>query len=119
MQRVIRNLAGWRIQLELLFRKRVLPSLAMGVVAGLLTAALVWAFQSDRSPEMAAAVMGLASFGGMFLLITLGAGMLFARDPEQMIAEIRHMLARKPESRWRMAQLAKAEVLLVPPRRRR
>ncbi len=113
MKSMVCTVAGWRIQLEILFQRRVAPSLAMVLTAGLMISAVVWAFQGGSRPELAARVMGLASFGGIMVLAALSAGMLMARGPREMVVELSQALDRCPGSRWRRAQLVKAQLWLA------
>jgi hypothetical protein len=113
MKTVLAELARWRIQTETRLRSRVAPSLAIVFVLVLITAAIMWSFEAGRSPGQAACVIGIAAFGGMFLIAAIGAGMFMARKPEQIIEQLLGDPARTFRSRWKMALLAEAKRCLA------
>jgi hypothetical protein len=109
MRIVFSRVARWRLQTENLLRDWRAPTLAVAVVLGAVAAAVMWAFAADRSPGVAASVMGIAAFGGMFLIAAIGVGIFLARRPQQIIEELLSESARTCRSHWKMALLAEAQ----------
>ncbi len=113
MRKIIREVARWRIQTEIRLKKRTVPSLAIALVLGLMATAIMWALRAGQSQGLAACVMGIATFGGMFLITCIGAGVLLARTPEEIIEELLREPGRTFGNPWKAAQLAEAERCLT------
>jgi hypothetical protein len=109
MRYVLSGFARWRIQTEIQLKGRVAPSLAIGLVLGLMTAAIVWTLAPDRRPGLAACVIGITAFGGMFLIAAIAVGMFMARRPQQILEDLLSEPAKTGRSCWKMALLAEAE----------
>ena len=88
MNIVFTKVARWRLQTENLLRDWPVPTLAIALILGAVAAAILWALAPGRSPRVAACVMGIAAFGGMFLIAAIGAGIFLARRPQQIIDEL-------------------------------
>jgi hypothetical protein len=72
-------------------------------------AAVAWALEPGRSPGAAACVIGIAAFGGMFLIAAIGVAIFMARRPQQIVEELLRESAMTGRSHWKMALLAEAE----------
>lgn len=83
--------------------------MAITLVLCAVIAAVVWALAPGRSPGVAACVMGIAAFGGMFLIAAISVGILLARRPQQIIDELLLESAKTCGSHWKMALLAEAQ----------
>ncbi len=109
MKNVISKIASWRIQTEIRLKSWTIPTVGITLILGGMSAAIVWSLSAGRSPGLAACVMGVASFGGMFLIAWIMAGVLMARKPEQVIEDLLREPARTYQSQWKQAQLAEAK----------
>jgi len=58
---------------------------------------------------VAASVIGIAGFGGMFLIAAVGLGIFMARRPQQIVEELLRETTLTCRSHWKMALLAEAE----------
>jgi len=71
-----------------------------------MAAAILWAFKPGRSQGEAATALGLAAFGGMFLLTGPGAMTLMAKRPKRMVEDLLREPDKTFSSPWRTAKLA-------------
>jgi hypothetical protein len=74
-----------------------------------MTAAVVWSLKAGRSAGVAAYVIGTATFGGMFLIGAIAAGVFMARRPHQIAEELLREPVSTGRSCWKMALLAEAQ----------
>ena len=109
MRNVLGRFARWQIQTEIQLKNWAAPSLAIGLVLGSMIAAIVWSIAPDRSPGLAACVIRIVAFGGMWLIAAIAVGLFMARRPQQIVEELLREAAPTGRSCWKMALLAEAE----------
>lgn len=109
MKTVLGKIVRRRLQTEALLKAWPVPSLAITLVLGFVIAAVAWALEPGRSPRAAACVIGIAAFGGMFLIAAIGVAIFMARRPQQIVEELLRESAMTSRSHWKMALLAEAE----------
>jgi len=108
--RILHFVARCRLWFESLLKGWALPGTAFTLVLGLMVFGLVRAFEPGRSLQEAGSMIGIFTFGGTFLLATLGVGMWLGRWPDQTREELLLDLTRTRQSRWKTALLAETEI---------
>lgn len=88
METIVRRLARWRFQMEIRFKSQATPSLTIGIFVGSMITAIIWTFKAGLNQSSTACDMGIAAFGGMFLIACISVGALLARMPVQIIEEL-------------------------------